>query len=210
MLPPASRGAPRQLVVIFHGYGADGADLIGLARAWQHLLPDAVFVAPNAPDPCDINPAGYQWWPVDLDRLVELSTAGVRAARPVVERFLADLWRQTGLGPAETVLCGFSQGAMVALHVGLVQTPPVAGIIAFSGALLPPEDFAPPGPPILLAHGDADDVVDHHLSLAAEEQLRAAGYDVTLHLSPGFAHTISPDALEAATAFLTRVLPLRA
>jgi phospholipase/carboxylesterase len=99
----------------------------------------------------------------------------------------------------------------VALHVGLAQSPPVAGIIAFSGALIPPEDLGRrPGPPILLVHGDADEVVDHHLSVAANEQLRAAGYDVALHLSSGFAHTISPDGFEAATTFLTRVLPLRA
>jgi phospholipase/carboxylesterase len=204
MLPPASGGPPRQLVVILHGYGADGEDLIALGQVWRQVLPDALFIAPNAPEPCDGNPFGYQWFPLDLDRPAS-RLLGAPKARPLIEDFLKELWDQTGLGPAETVLAGFSQGAMMALHVGVQLDEPLAGIVAFSGALIPPRHYAS-RPPVRLFHGDLDTVVDPGLSRDALAALRAEGYDAALTLSPGIGHSISPEALEAATAFLVRVL----
>lgn len=122
MLPPLSGGAPRQLVVLLHGYGSDGSDLIALARHWQELLPDALFVSPNAHERAVDNPAGYQWFAIDIERLAALRDGaafdGPPMARPVVVEFLKALWAQTGLSARETILCGFSQGAMMALHVG--------------------------------------------------------------------------------------------
>jgi phospholipase/carboxylesterase len=204
MLPPASGGAPKQIVVILHGYGADGEDLIALGQVWRQALPDALFAAPNAPDPCDGNPFGYQWFPLDLDRPTS-RLAGAPKARPLIEDFLRQLWERTGLGPAQTVLAGFSQGAMMALHVGVGIVPPLAGIVAFSGALIPPERYASKLP-ILLLHGDLDTVVDPNLSREALSVLKAEGYEAELLVFPEVGHSISPEGLEAATAFLVRVL----
>lgn len=204
MLPPATGGMPRQLVVLLHGYGADGNDLIDLGRYWAQLLPEALFVSPNAPEPCAENPFGYQWFALDLDRTVSRIT-GVPKSRDVLAGFLADLWAQTGLGPRDTFLVGFSQGAMMALHVGLSLEEPVLGIVSFSGALIPPEGFTRgvlAHPPVCLVHGDMDQVVDPDLSRQAAEALSAAGHDVSYCVSPGTAHGIAPDGLEFATGFL--------
>lgn len=209
MLLPASGGAPKQAVVLLHGYGSDGNDLIGLAPHWQGLLPDAVFVSPNAPQPCRQFSFGFQWFDVSLegDRLARRQE-GVVEARPVLLEFLDDLWSQLRIGPENTVLAGFSQGAMMALHTGLSLERPLMGIIAFSGALLPPEGLgsSPLGKsPVCLVHGDMDDIVDPQHSADADLALRSAGYDVSYHVSPGVAHGIAPDGLEFVTGFIEKI-----
>lgn len=204
MLPPASGGVPRQLVVLLHGYGADGTDLIDLGRYWNRALPEALFVSPNAPEPCAENPFGFQWFALDLDRTIS-RVAGVPRTRGVLAGFLADLWAQTGLSARDTFLVGFSQGAMMALHVGLSLAEAPLGIVSFSGALIPPEGFAEgllPKPPVCLVHGDMDQVVDPALSREAALVLESAGYAVGYHVSPGTAHGIAPDGLEFATGFM--------
>lgn len=207
MLPAASGGLPKQAVVLLHGYGSDGNDLIGLAPHWQSVLPDAVFISPNAPEPCRQFGAGFQWFDISLDgdRLADRQE-GVVLARPVLVEFLEDLWAQSDIAPENTILAGFSQGAMMALHVGLSLERPLMGIIAFSGAFLPPEGFgtAPLArSPVCLIHGDMDDVVDPELS--ADAALRLAGYDVSYHVSSGVGHGIAPDGLEYATQFIARI-----
>jgi phospholipase/carboxylesterase len=139
--------------------------------------------------------------------VVDRRSEGAAAARSAVVQFLDDLWHQTGLGPAETVLAGFSQGALMALHVGLGLNRRVAGILAFSGAFLPPEGFPQPEPvrpPVGLIHGEFDPVVEPSQSQEAEKVLNAAGYDVSLHISPGIGHSISTDGLAFASVFLRR------
>lgn len=210
MLPPRSGAVPKQAVVLLHGYGSDGADLIGLAPAWQDVLPDAVFIAPNAPSPTRMVSSGYQWFDIDFegDRLASRQT-GVIKARPVVTEFLEDLWTQTGITPAQTILCGFSQGAMMALHVGLSLGRPLLGVVAFAGAFLPPEGFGTDAlakPPVCLVHGDQDQVVAPEHSAEADTLLRAAGYDVRYHVSKGVGHGVSPDGLAFATAFVRQIV----
>lgn len=209
MLAPASGKAPSQAVVLLHGYGSDGNDLIGLAPHWQPILPDALFVSPNAPEICRQSAFGFQWFDIsfDGDRLAQRQT-GVIQARPVLVEFLADLWAQTGIAPEQTVLAGFSQGAMMALHVGLSLPQKLMGIIAFSGAFLPPEGFGSDElskPPVCLVHGDMDDVVDPEHSADADIALRLAGVDVSYHVSQGVAHGIAPDGLQFASAFLQKI-----
>ena len=206
MLPPANGQAPDAAVVLLHGYGSDGNDLIGLAPHWQQALPGALFVSPNAPEPLGMG--GYQWFAIDWsgDRLASRQT-GVTGTRPVLVNFLNDLWTQTGLTPGRTILAGFSQGAMMALHVGtsLPASQQLMGIIGFSGAFLPPDGFGGPElakPPICLVHGDMDDVVDPNLSAEANTVLGEAGYDVRFHLSREVAHGIAPDGLAFATSFI--------
>lgn len=205
MLAPRFGAAPRRLVVLLHGYGADGQDLIDLGRYWGEALPDALFVAPNAPRPCGGNPYGFEWFPLAVDRIAG-RIEGARQAAPVLREFLIDLWAQTGLGAGDTFLVGFSQGSMMALHVGTVLESPLRGIVAFSGAFVPAENFGDAAlgrPPVLLVHGDVDQIVDPDLSREAEKQLKAAGFDVSLHLCAGLAHGISDEGLAVATAFLT-------
>ena len=210
MLPPKSGGAPQQAVVLLHGYGSDGSDLIGLAPYFQAVLPDALFVSPNAPDACPGNPFGFQWFALDYDSdRVANRQHGLPLARPVLVEFLNDLWAQTGLTPEQTILAGFSQGAMLALHVGLSLERPLLGIIAFSGAFVPPEGFgAKPYAKraVCLVHGDEDGVVDPEFSADADAALRLAGYDVAYHVSPGVGHGIAPDGLAFASDFIAQQL----
>ena len=176
MMPPKS-GTAKQLMVLLHGYGADGQDLISLGYQWRELWPDMLFVAPNAPEICDMSPSGYQWFPLQTDRTIG-RIEGVGNARPVLVNFLIDLWAQTGISPASTVLVGFSQGAMMALNVATSLDQPVAGIVAFSGAFVPAEGFGSGSfarPPVALIHGDMDGVVDPDLSRQAATSLAADG-----------------------------------
>ena len=203
MLSPAS-GGPKTVVVLLHGYGADGRDLIDLGRHWAPLFPDALFVAPNAPNPCGQNPHGFEWFPLAVDRIAG-RIEGAKTAAPAILEFLGDLWAQTGLGAADTFLIGFSQGAMMALHVGTSMPEPLKGIVSFSGAFVPADGFESgrfAKPPVALIHGDRDPVVEPQLSRDAAAVLQAAGFDVGLHLSQGVAHGIAPDGLDFATAFM--------
>jgi phospholipase/carboxylesterase len=207
MLAPASGNPPRQLVVLLHGYGSDGSDLIALGRHWQDLLPDALFVSPNAPEQVSEHVSGYQWFALDMERPTA-RLVGLPLARPVVVEFLKALWAQTGLGAKDTILAGFSQGAMMALHVGTSLEEPLLGIIAFSGAFVEPEGFMDGNKarsPICLVHGDLDSVVDPDLSAKAAEQLSRQGFEVSYHVSKGVGHGISPDGLAFASAFIAGV-----
>jgi len=207
MVPPKSGSVPKQAVVLLHGYGSDGQDLIGLASYWRDLLPDALFVAPNAPEACRDNPSGYQWFPIDFGN-PEYRFDGAARSRPIITEFLIDLWSQTGLRPADTLLGGFSQGAMMALHVGLSLDSRLMGILAFSGALIAPDGFLErpgPMPPICLVHGDRDQVVDPDLSATAATILKGKGFDVRFHVEAGSGHTIAPDGLAFATEFIAAV-----
>ena len=212
MLPPKSGGLPKQIMVLLHGYGADGADLIGLGRQWRELWPDMLFVAPNAPQICDVNPGGYQWFPLQADR-ISGRIEGAAEARPVLVDFLIDLWAQTGLSATETILCGFSQGAMMALHVGTSLDRQLIGIVAFSGALIPPDGFGDSyfaKPPIALIHGEFDQVVDPNLSRESAQILADAGFETRLHISPNTGHGIAEDGLVFATEFLLQQMAAKA
>ena len=212
LLPPRSGRPPKQVMVLLHGYGADGADLIGLGAEWGELWPDMLFVSPNAPDACERSAGGYQWFPLSgapIARRVE----GAASARPVLVSFLMDLWAQTGLTAAETILCGFSQGAMMALHVGTSLDQPLLAIVAFSGALIPAERFLEgrfAKPPVALIHGEVDQVVDPDLSRESAQILADAGFEARLHISPGIGHGIAPDGLQFATDFLALALAPKA
>lgn len=210
MVQPPS-GKPEQIVVLLHGYGSDGNDLIALAQYFQTELPEALYVAPNAPQPCDINPAGYQWFPLETDR--ELSRLdGAASARPAIKTLLEDLWAETGLTAADTLLAGFSQGAMMALDAGLRLDPPPYGIVSFSGALIGPEAVQTElagKPPVALIHGSADDVVPTESSQIAEAHLKQWGVPSALHIDHGSGHTIAQEGLGFALAFLREVRSMR-
>jgi phospholipase/carboxylesterase len=206
--PPASGGKPRRLVILLHGLGADGNDLIGLAPYWARLLPDAEFLSPNAPFPCDMAPYGYQWFS-SQDRSPEAVLGGVRAAAPILDAFIDEALEQRGLGSGELALVGFSQGTMMSLFVALRRAEPVAGIVGFSGRLLAPEPLTSElrsRPPILLVHGTEDPLVPYSSLAAAETTLKAAGVPVETVTSVGIGHSIDDQGLRRGGQFLKKVL----
>ena len=202
---PASGGAPRQLVVLLHGYGADGNDLISLGQHWRGLLPDAAFVSPHAPEPCGGNPfGGRQWFELTFRDMSE-RWRGVCHAAPTLNAFLDEELARHGLNDDALALVGFSQGSMMALHVGLRRPKPVAGIVSFSGLLAGPEHLAGDirsRPPVLLVHGELDDLIPVEALAQARSVLGAAGVPVEWHVSPGLPHGIDGDGLELAGNFL--------
>ena len=207
-MPPARGGKPDALVVLLHGYGSNGADLIALAPYLAKALPGAHFTAPNAIEPVPGAPGGYQWF--DIARLdPRMLEAGVRAAAPSVDRFLDRELERHGLDDSRLALIGFSQGTMMALHVGLRRARPAAAILGFSGVLaggasLQREVRA--APPILLAHGDRDDVIPVTAMFDSADALAAAGFSAQWHLSYGIGHGIGPDGIELAAQFLSTYL----
>jgi phospholipase/carboxylesterase len=207
---PQNDGKPGHLVILLHGYGADGNDLIGLAPVLAPLMPDVVFYAPNAPQPCEGNPFGYQWFPVSrLDPALAL--AGARSAAPAVDAFLDEKMAEHGLDESKTCLVGFSQGTMMALHVGLRRPKPLAGIVGFSGMLAGAEilkDEIKSRPPVLLAHGDSDEMLPHILTEQAAVALRQNGVEVAVHIAEGVGHGINDSALSHAARFLLEAFKL--
>lgn len=203
-VPPARGGAARKLVILAHGYGSNGADLISLAPAWADLLPDTAFVSPNAPQPVPGYPSGYQWFP--LTGLSPEGTAkGARSAAAALDGFIdAELARHR-LKPADCALVGFSQGTMMSLHVGLRRPEPLAAVIGFSGLLAAPEALPAEirsRPPVALVHGDRDDVIPVQALFAALAGLSTAGVPALWRISRGVAHGIAEDGLELTGAVL--------
>jgi phospholipase/carboxylesterase len=201
---PASGGTPKQLVVLLHGLGADGNDLIGLAPSWAALLPEAEFVSPDAPFPCDMAPYGRQWFSFQT-RTPDAVLAGVRAAAPILDAFLDEALKARGLDASQLALVGFSQGTMMALFVGLRRPKAVAAIVGFSGRLLA-ADLLPSEirsrPPVLLVHGDNDPVVPFESLALAVTGLQAAGVPVEQLVRPRLGHGIDEEGLRRGGAFL--------
>ena len=207
-------GTTRSVVVFLHGYGANGADLLGLADPLGEHLPDTLFVAPDAPEMVAGMPNGHQWFPIPwIDgSSEEESERGMMQAVADLNAFLDALMVDEDVLPEQVVLFGFSQGTMMALHVAPRREDAVAGVVAFSGRLLSPEALADDvvvRPPVLLVHGDADDVVPPQSLQQAAEALQQAGWkDVFAHVMKGTGHGIAPDGLSVALAFMRDKLGL--
>lgn len=207
-------GDVRSVVVFLHGYGANGADLLGLADPLGEHLPDTLFVAPDAPEAVAGMPGAYQWFPIPwIDgSSEEESERGMHQAVADLNAFLDALMVDEDVLPEQVVLFGFSQGTMMALHVAPRREDEIAGVVAFSGRLLSPEalvDEVVVRPPILLVHGDADDVVPPQSLQQAAEALQEAGWkDVFAHVMKGTGHGIAPDGLSVALAFMRDKLSL--
>jgi phospholipase/carboxylesterase len=203
--------AAKRLVIFLHGYGANAADLIGLADPLMPHLPDTAFLAPDAPEALPGMPGGFQWFPIPwLDgSSEEAAEAGMARAVDDLQAWLDGVIAAEGVAAADVVLFGFSQGTMMALHVGPRRGEAMAGIVGFSGRLLSPETLADEvvsRMPVLLVHGDADDVVPVQSMPAAAEALEAAGFEkVYAHVMKGTAHGIAPDGLSVALAFMRDV-----
>lgn len=195
------------VVIFLHGYGADGADLLGLAAPLGPHLPGVAFYAPDAPEPCTGNPFGRQWFPIPwLDGSTE-AAAETSMQRSVadLDAFIDKVLADEGLSPEQLFLFGFSQGTMMSLHVAPRRAEPLAGVVGFSGRLLAPERLTEETisqPPILLLHGDADEVVPPESLPQAAEALEGAGFDVRVYVMQGTGHGISPDGLGVAVKWM--------
>ncbi|MBO0734869.1 MAG: dienelactone hydrolase family protein [Methylocapsa sp.] len=213
-LKPASRA--EQLVVLLHGYGAGGHDLIAIGSQWRSILPGAAFVAPNAPEPCPDAPGGRQWFRLTLREEAE-RWRGVNKAHPVLDAFLDAELARHGLNDSKLALVGFSQGAMLALHTGLRRAKPLAAVIGYSGLLVLPDgenDLSSPAatsiaPPILLVHGSEDDLIPAGALLLSAEKLAQAGIPCQWHLSIGVGHAIDGEGLMHGGLFLAKCFGLR-
>jgi phospholipase/carboxylesterase len=204
-------GKARQLVVFLHGYGADGNDLIDIGRAWQGLLPDAAFVSPHAPRPCGQAPVGREWFALTFRDPSE-RWIGVQAAAPMLNSFLDAELQCRQLPQSALALVGFSQGTMMALHVGLRRGAPPAAIVGYSGTLVVPEDVEPDNfateirskPPVLLIHGDRDELIPVQALFHAAQGLASLDIPAEWHISSGIGHGIDQEGLRQGGEFLAR------
>jgi phospholipase/carboxylesterase len=209
---PALSGKPTSLVMFLHGYGADGADLLGLSDVLAPHLPNTVFVAPDAPDRLLLAPNGLQWFPIPrFDGSTEAEQiAGMQRSARDLDAFIDERLAADGLGPEAFALFGFSQGAMMSLHVAPRRAKAIGGVVAISGRLMSPEsltDETLSKPPVLVMHGDQDDVVPFGDMSRAANALTKAGFETYGHVMKGSGHGIAPDGLSVALRFLKDKLP---
>ena len=203
-------GRVESAVIFLHGYGANGADLLGLAAVLAEHMPDTLFLAPDAPEVNAMSEAGLQWFPIPwIDGSSEEDAMlGLRSASQDLNAYLDGVMIDFDLLPEQVIVFGFSQGTMMALHVIPRRNEAIAGLVVFSGQLLEPEalvDDARAFLPILLVHGDQDDVVPIAALPKAVEGLQAAGFkDVYAHVMKDGAHGIAPDGLQVALAFMRK------
>lgn len=203
---PAEPGPAQQLILLCHGLGADGQDLIDLAPYWGRTLPHAAFAAPDAPEACDMGPFGRQWFSLG-DRAPARIAAGVAVARTALDGFIDAELTRLGLPPDAYALMGFSQGAMTALYTGLRRPVAPRGVLAYSGALVAPDRLgeAIARPPVLIVHGEDDAVVPVERSRQAQQALEASGFAVQALYCPRLGHGIDDAGLSAGALFLQRV-----
>lgn len=205
-LQPLSGTAPKQIVLLLHGFGSSGSDMIALAPAWQQSLPEALFLAPHAPQRSGFG-AGYQWW--GLSQITpQALAAGTAQAAPAIDAFIDRKLKQYDLREAELAIVGFSQGTMAALHVGLRRPRQLAAIVGYSGMLTGAAELRHAQitrPPVLLVHGSHDPVVPVAALHSAESDLRHLGIDVSTHVSSGIGHSVDPVGLRLGRDFLARV-----
>ncbi len=206
-LQPLSGTAPKHIVLLLHGYGSNGADLISLAPHWRNAVPDALFLAPNAPGRLGFG-GGYQWWPLSAFTPQALAS-GAASAAPAIDAFIDRKLKQYELTEADLAIVGFSQGTMMALHVGLRRKGQVAGIVGYSGMLTGAAELAHQPiskPPVLLIHGAQDPIVPVAALHAAKADLQKLGIGVSEHISPSLGHSVDPFGLRLGGEFVAKVL----
>lgn len=207
-MPPKRGGKPDSMVIFLHGYGSNGNDLISLAPELAEALPGTVFVSPNAIEPVAMAPGGYQWFPIsNLDP--HLMEHGVRSAAPSVDRFIDRELEKYGLTPDRLALVGFSQGTMMALHVGLRREQQIGAILGYSGVLVGGPSLKEQirsKPPVLLIHGDRDPMIPIPAMFDSAESLAAADHGAQWHVSYGIPHSIGPDGIDLGREFLAMFL----
>ena len=205
---PAAGGAPQQIIMLLHGVGADGRDLIEMAPHLSQIFPNAAFVAPNAPNRYDQGLSGYQWISSGL-RVEAEAVEAIKASAAILDRFIDEELARARLGPEKLALVGFSQGTMMSLYTAPRRPHPIAGILGYSGRLVGANLLAAEvrsRPPVFLAHGAMDPVLPIECMTSAEEILTQNGFSVQTLCCPHLGHSIDEDGLVQGTQFLRTVL----
>ena len=207
---PAGGGEIAQLVILCHGLGANGNDLIGLAPYYAQVLPNAKFISPNAPFPCDMAPFGYQWFSLQ-ERTEEAMLEGAQLAKPILDNFIDQQLAKYNLAEEHLALIGFSQGTMLSLFTALRRNIPVAGVVGYSGRLIGKELIAYQircRPPLVLINGDQDDLVPIESQPIAVDALKALGVKIKGHIRPGLGHSIDDVGIQIAQEFLSSIFEI--
>ena len=205
-------GKKNKVVIFFHGYGADGNDLISLSDAFSNTLPDAIFYSPNAPEKCEMGGFGYQWFPIQQnnDGSLDLNAEKeIMDSVGLINNYIDDVEKISGVKTEDFILVGFSQGTMMILETLFSREKKFCALIGFSGGFIniyknnPKENLCTP---ILLIHGDNDQVVPMEMTNIACKNLESLGFKVNKHISKGLGHGISLDGLSEATKFLKKII----
>ncbi|PZQ44400.1 MAG: phospholipase [Micavibrio aeruginosavorus] len=205
---PKSGKKPESMVILLHGLGANGQDLLGLAQFWQRLLPDTVFLSPDAPFPCDMAPVGFQWFSLQ-DWSPASILEGVQTAAPILDAYIDEMLEKYGLSDDKLALVGFSQGTMMSLYAGPRRKKKIAGVLGYSGALIGAETLGESAVhkiPVHLVHGDFDMVVPITAYYMALESLESHGFTVSGGVTAGLGHGIDDEGIESGGEFLSKVL----
>ena len=195
-------GRSKYLMIFFHGYGSNGDDLIGLSNVFNKIIPNTIYLSPNAPTPTGFG--GYQWFPLSNLSNRELETGTISVA-PYVHDFIDQALAFYNIEPENLILAGFSQGAMITLHVGIERKIAPTALFAYSGALTAVNNIEKriqSKPPIFLCHGAEDDVVLPEYTTKAADILTALGFTIEKHIIPKYPHTIPPEGLVESLKFL--------
>ncbi len=206
--PPRSGGKAKQLILLLHGWGADGANLIDLADAMNDAVPDAHFIAPNGPEVCEVNPYGFQWFSLQ-NRDPKVMLEGLKKSEKILNHYIDSTLDELELGDKDLALVGFSQGTMLALHTALRRPVPMGAVVGFSGALIAGDVLAKASVskvPVSLIHGQYDDVVPYASLAQAANALTEFGINVETHTRPMLGHSIDMPGIEAAKDFLKKNL----
>ena len=201
---PTAGGTPTQLIMLLHGVGADGRDLIEMAPHLGQIFPNAAFVAPNAPNRYDQGLSGYQWISSNIRVEAEV-IAAVQESVAILNAFIDKELQDHGIGPNKLALVGFSQGTMMSLYVAPRRDAAFAAVVGYSGRLLAPQLLASEAvskPPVMLIHGEMDDLVPFESMAEAEAGLTAVAFSVETLACPGLGHGIDPSGLQRGGAFL--------
>lgn len=204
----ANGRSPTSLVILLHGYGSNGEDLISLSPYWTQDLPNTVFVSPDAPYPCEMG-FGFQWFSLQSWAPIAL-LAGAEKASSWLNQFIDEQMTKYKLPASKIALVGFSQGTMMSLYIAPRRADKIAGVVGFSGGLLGGEGLiGQPNiskPPVYLVHGEMDTVVPVGAFFHAKETLKQVGFDVFGHTTPAMGHSIDEQGIHEAGEFLKRVL----
>lgn len=205
---PKSGAKPTSMVICLHGLGANGMDLLGLAREWEHELTETVFISPDAPFPCDMAPVGYQWFSLQ-DRNPAAMLEGIKEAEPILQAYIDAMLKEYGIADDKLALVGFSQGTMMSLYAAPRRTKKIAGVLGYSGALLGEEGLGAEGinkMPVYLAHGESDTVVPFDAYRHASSHLAQNGFPIQGHTTPGLQHSIDQTGIDRGLSFLSKIL----
>lgn len=212
---PENKAKVKQIVMMLHGVGSNGQDLMSIAPYWAQTFTEAMFISPDAPFECDMAPPGfpnsYQWFSLQ-DRDPDAMIDGVQNVFPMIEDFIDEKLQEFGIAPENLVLMGFSQGTMTSLYVAPRLKYKIGGVLGYSGALIWDGLSVESGlqnVPIHLIHGEADDVVPVEQWQHAKDTLEQAGFTVTGHTTPGLSHTLDHDGVDSGAEFMKKIYGIR-